>query len=81
MRDPAGDRSATRTAYLALTGMAIGFGGTWVAGSWAADEIPAFTVAATRFAIASLLLLGWTGVARRRLAPVRAGSRLRRPWA
>jgi len=64
-------RSAVRTAYLALTGMAIGFGGTWVAGSWAAEAAPAFTVAAVRFALASLLLVAWLAIARRRLARLR----------
>jgi drug/metabolite transporter (DMT)-like permease len=63
-------RSPEGTAYLALTGMALGFGGTWVAGSWAADAAPAFTVAAARFALASILLLTWTRLARRHLAPV-----------
>lgn len=48
-----------RTAYLLLTLMAVCFGGTWVAGKVAVDAIPPFTLAATRFAIASVLLSGW----------------------
>ncbi len=48
-----------RTAYLLLILMAVCFGGTWVAGKVAVDAIPPFTLAATRFAIASVLLWGW----------------------
>lgn len=50
---------SVRTAYLLLTLMAVCFGGTWVAGKVAVDAIPPFTLAATRFAIASVLLWGW----------------------
>lgn len=60
-----------RTAFLALTAMAVCFGGTWVAASVAVDAIPPLTIAATRFAVATLLLVAWTRVARRPLAPLR----------
>lgn len=46
-----------RTAYLFLLGMAVSFGGTWVAGKVAVEEIPPFTLAAGRFGIAWLLLV------------------------
>jgi drug/metabolite transporter (DMT)-like permease len=48
--------SPERTAYLLLTGMAICFGGTWVAGKVAVDEIGPFTLAAARFGIAAILI-------------------------
>lgn len=60
----------TRVAYAALVGMAICFGGTWVAGKVAVDALPAFTIAATRFALASVLLYAGSRVLRVRLAPV-----------
>lgn len=63
-------RGAERTAYLALVGMALCFGGTWVAGAWATEAAPAFTIAAARFGMASILLLGWVRLAGRRLSPI-----------
>lgn len=51
--------------------MAALFGGTWVAGRWAVDELPVFTVAALRFGIASVILLAWVGLRRRRLSAMR----------
>ncbi len=50
----------TSTAYVLLTFMAVCFGGTWVAGKVAVGSIPPMTVAACRFAIASVLLWLWT---------------------
>lgn len=61
-RDPA--------AMIALTFMALCFGGTWVAGKVALEDLSPFTIAAVRFALASLLLFGWTRITRRRLSPV-----------
>ena len=58
-------------AYLALTAMAICFGGTWVAGKVAVDALPAFTVAAVRFGLTSLVLWGATRAAASHPAPVR----------
>jgi drug/metabolite transporter (DMT)-like permease len=55
--------SERRTAYLLLFAMAVCFGGTWPAGKLAVDDVSPFTVAATRFTIATLLLAIW--VARR----------------
>ncbi|MGH2427773.1 MAG: DMT family transporter [Candidatus Limnocylindria bacterium] len=66
--------AAERGAYLMLTGMAICFGGTWVAGAVAVDAAPAFTIAAVRFGIASILLYGWARLAGRRLAPIRGAD-------
>jgi drug/metabolite transporter (DMT)-like permease len=66
-----GAGAAERTARIALIGMAICFGGTWVTGAWAADAAPAFTIAAARFGIASVLLLAWLRIAGRRLAAIR----------
>ena len=60
-----------RTAYLILTGMAICFGGTWVAGAVAVDAAPPFTIAAVRFGVASILLFAWARLANRPLSPVR----------
>lgn len=65
------DRASERTAYLMLTGMAVCFGGTWVAGAIAVDAAPAFTIAAVRFAVASVLLYAWAKLARRPLSPLR----------
>jgi drug/metabolite transporter (DMT)-like permease len=56
-----------RTAYVLLTAMALCFGGTWVAGKVAVDEIPPATIATTRFALAAVLLFAW---ARVRSAPL-----------
>lgn len=55
----AGETDSRRTAYLLLTLMAICFGGTWVAGKVAVDAIPPLSLAAARFALASLLLWAW----------------------
>lgn len=59
-----------RAAYLALTVMAICFGGTWVPAAIAVESVPPFTIAALRFGLASLLLLGWARLAQRPLSPV-----------
>jgi drug/metabolite transporter (DMT)-like permease len=67
---PATEHGDERVAYLLLAAMSALFGGTWVAGRWAVDEIPVFTVAALRFGAASVLLLAWVLVTRRRLAPM-----------
>jgi drug/metabolite transporter (DMT)-like permease len=48
-----------RTAYLLLSAMAVCFGGTWPAGKLAVEDVTPFTVAATRFTIATLLLALW----------------------
>jgi drug/metabolite transporter (DMT)-like permease len=56
---PTLDSADRRTAYTLLTLMAVCFGGTWIAGKVAVDAISPFTLAATRFAIASVLLWGW----------------------
>jgi drug/metabolite transporter (DMT)-like permease len=63
-----------RTAYLALTGMAICFGGTWVPAAVAVDSVPPFTIAAVRFGIASVLLYAWARLADRPLSPVARGD-------
>lgn len=60
-----------RAAYLMLVGMAISFGGTWVAADVAVDAAPPFTIAALRFGIASVLLYAWSRLAGRRLTPIR----------
>ena len=60
-----------RTAYLMLIGMAICFGGTWVAAAVAVDAAPPFTIAAVRFGVASVLLYAWARLANRPLAPIR----------
>ena len=60
-----------RTAYLMLTGMALCFGGTWVAGAVAVDAAGPFTIAAIRFGIASVLLYAWARLAGRPLTPLR----------
>lgn len=74
MESPA-DRASDRTAYLMLTGMALCFGGTWVAGAVAVDAAPPFAIAAARFGIASILLFAWAKLARRPLTPLH-----RRDW-
>lgn len=60
-----------RAAYLMLTGMALCFGGTWVAGAVAVDAAPPFAIAALRFGIASALLFAWAKLSRRPLTPMR----------
>lgn len=64
------DRSGDRAAYLMLTGMAVCFGGTWVAGAVAVDAAPPFAIAAVRFGVASILLFAWARLARRPLTPM-----------
>jgi drug/metabolite transporter (DMT)-like permease len=59
-----------RAAYLMLTGMALCFGGTWVAGAVAVDAAPAFTIAAVRFGVASILLYAWARLSGRTLSPL-----------
>jgi drug/metabolite transporter (DMT)-like permease len=61
--------ASARTAYLLLLGMAVCFGGTWPAGKLAVEEVPPFTVAAVRFAVATVLLALWAGA---RHGPIRA---------
>jgi drug/metabolite transporter (DMT)-like permease len=63
-----------RTAYLMLIGMAICFGGTWVAAAVAVDAAPPFTIAAVRFGLASVLLYAWARLANRPLSPIRRGD-------
>src|SRR6476659_6179418 len=48
-----------RTAFLFLLAMAVCFGGTWPAGKLAVEDVTPFTVAATRFSLATLLLAFW----------------------
>lgn len=60
------DRRDRRVAYLLLLAMSACFGGTWVAGKLAVEEVPPFTTAALRFGLATVLLWAWA----RRLAPV-----------
>ncbi|HUF07030.1 MAG TPA: DMT family transporter [Candidatus Binatia bacterium] len=62
--------SSDRGAHVMLTGMAICFGGTWVAGAIAVDAAPPFTIAAVRFGIASILLFAWARLTRRPLSPL-----------
>ena len=64
-----------RAAYLMLTGMALCFGGSWVAGAVAVDAAPAFTVAAVRFGVASVVLYAWARLSGRALSPL-----TRRDW-
>lgn len=59
-----------RTAYLMLTGMAVAFGGTWVAADVAVAAAPPFAIAALRFGIASVLLFAWARLTGRRLSPI-----------
>lgn len=68
-------RTSERAAYAMLTGMALCFGGTWVAGAVAVDAAPPFAIAAVRFGIASILLFAWARLARRPLTPMH-----RRDW-
>lgn len=63
-----------RTAYLMLTGMALCFGGTWVAGAVAVDAAPPFTIAAVRFGVASVLLYAWAKLTNRPLSRVERGD-------
>jgi drug/metabolite transporter (DMT)-like permease len=49
-----------RVAYVLLSLTAVCFGGTWVAGKVAVEAIPPFTLAVTRFVIASAVLWGWS---------------------
>ena len=51
--------SERRTAYLLLLAMAVCFGGTWPAGKLAVENVTPFTVAATRFTLATVLLAIW----------------------
>jgi len=62
--------SNDRAAYAMLTGMAVCFGGTWVAGAVAVDAAPPFAIAVVRFGIASILLFAWAKLARRPLTPL-----------
>jgi drug/metabolite transporter (DMT)-like permease len=71
----ASDRSDDRAAYLMLTGMALCFGGTWVAAAVAVDAAPPFAIAAARFGIASILLFAWAKLSGRPLTPLQ-----RRDW-
>lgn len=59
-----------RAAYLALAAMAVSFGGTWVPAATAVDSVPPFTIAALRFGIASLLLVGWARLGNRPLSRI-----------
>ena len=63
-----GDR---RTAYFLLLAMAACFGGAWPAGKLAVDDVSPFTVAATRFTIATLLLAFWASRRGRLALPAR----------
>jgi drug/metabolite transporter (DMT)-like permease len=55
-RDATSDRSRRLTGYAMLTATAFFFGGAMVAGKVAVADVPPFTVAAGRFAIAAVLL-------------------------
>lgn len=68
-------QTSDRAAYAMLTGMALCFGGTWVAGAVAVDAAPPFAIAALRFGIASVLLFAWAKLSGRPLTPMR-----RRDW-
>jgi drug/metabolite transporter (DMT)-like permease len=70
LEDPSMPRT-DRAAYLMLIGMALSFGGTWVAADLAVQAVPPFAIAAIRFGLASVLLFAWTRLAARRLAPIR----------
>ncbi len=52
--------SSSRSAYILLTLSSVAFGGTWVTGKLAVGAIPPMLIATSRFAIASVLLWGWT---------------------
>ena len=62
--------NSDRAAYLMLIGMALCFGGTWVAGAVAVDAAPPFTIAAVRFGVASVLLYAWARLTGRQLSPL-----------
>ena len=62
--------SSDRAAYAMLIGMAICFGGTWVAGAVAVAAAPPFAIAAIRFGLGSFLLMAWARLSGRRLAPI-----------
>ena len=64
--------SPARTAYLLLVGMALCFGGAWVAGKVAVYEIGPFSLAAARFGIAAALIYAYALVRR---APLRLPQR------
>lgn len=66
--DEDGDR---RAAYILLVVMAAMFGGTWIAGRWAVEELPVFTIAELRFGIAAIVLALWALLSGRRLSKVR----------
>jgi drug/metabolite transporter (DMT)-like permease len=68
---PGDDSGDQRVAYILLVAMAAMFGGTWVAGRWAVEELPVFTVAELRFGVAAVLLAAWALLTRRKLSPVR----------
>ena len=63
-----------RAAYVMLIGMALCFGGTWVAGAVAVDAAPPFTIAAVRFGVASILLYAWARLTGRELSPLSRGD-------
>ena len=64
-------RADDRAAQLMLIGMAVCFGGTWVAADIAVAAAPPFTIAAVRFGVASVLLFAWAKVAGRPLSTIR----------
>jgi drug/metabolite transporter (DMT)-like permease len=68
---PPDEHGGQRAAIILLVSMAAMFGGTWVAGRWAVEELPIFTVAELRFGIATIVLALWVLLSRRRLSPVR----------
>jgi drug/metabolite transporter (DMT)-like permease len=59
-------------AYGLLLMMAVCFAGTWVAASWATDEVPPLTTAFLRFLVASILLWLWARLSRIRIGITRA---------
>jgi drug/metabolite transporter (DMT)-like permease len=56
--------ASPRAAYVLLLAMAICWGGTWPAGKLAVEDVSPFTVAAARFAIATVLLAAWAATRR-----------------
>jgi len=68
---PPSEHGDDRVAYSLLVAMAAMFGGTWVAGHWAVEELPVFVVAELRFGVAAILLGLWALVSRRRLSRIR----------
>ena len=64
-------RADDRAAQLMLIGMAVCFGGTWVAADIAVAAAPPFTIAAVRFGVASVLLFAWGKVAGRPVSTIR----------